>query len=149
MPSVVQEFKTGPRTYPAVEPIVGGQLVEARAGTGVGVAAAGSFVCVGVALDDASNTGTAFGVPVTAATVGGYPVLPATATPVNVAVVKGGIVAGITYAAAATFGQALICAAAGQVTPAGATPDARTVIGYCEEIAGVAAAGKGRVHFIR
>lgn len=144
MPSVVQELKQGPATYPALEAIVGGQIVEGRA-NGVGVAGAGSNTVIGVALDNATNTGTGFGTAVTPATVGGYSVLPATVVPVNVSVVISGRVTGITYAANATFGQALIAAAGGQVTPAGATPDARQVIGYCDEPAGVSAAGTGRV----
>jgi hypothetical protein len=45
------------------------------------------------------------------------------------------------YAAAATFGQRLVAAANGQVTPAGAAPDAREVIGVCYEEAGVSTVG--------
>jgi hypothetical protein len=141
MPSVVTRFQTGPRTYPAVEAITGGQRVEARVG-GVGVAAAGSLVVKGVAKDDASNTGT----PLTPATVAGHPQLAAYVIPTSVAVESNGAtVAGVTYTAAATFGQKLIAAANGQVTPAGATPDARTIIGECDEIAGVAAGGVGAI----
>lgn len=147
MPSVVQELKQGPATYPALEAIVGGQLVEGRA-NGVGVAGAGSNTVIGVALDNASNTGTSFGTAISPATVGGYSVLAATAAPVTVSVVISGRVTGVTYAANATFGQALIAAASGQVTPAGATPDARQVIGYCDEPAGVSSGATGRV-FLR
>jgi hypothetical protein len=40
----------------------------------------------------------------------------------------------VTYTLAATRGQALIVGTvAGTVSPAGATPDARTVIGYCAQ----------------
>jgi hypothetical protein len=139
MPSVVTRFQTGPRTYPAVEAITGGQLVEARVG-GVGVAAAGSLVVKGVAKDDASNTGT----PLTPTTVAGHPQLAAFVVPTSVAVESGHrTVMGVTYAAAATFGQKLIAAANGQVTPAGATPDARTIVGECDEPAGVASGATG------
>jgi hypothetical protein len=52
----------------------------------------------------------------------------------------------VTYAGAATFGQLLIAAANGQVTPAGAAPDVRTIVGRCTAPAGV---GAGAVGLIR
>jgi hypothetical protein len=77
MTGVNPRYVQGPVTYQVVETIVGGQLVEARAGGVVGVAAAASVKCIGVATKDAT------------------------------------------------------------VAPAGATPDARTVVGYCAEPNGV------------
>lgn len=140
MPSIVQKFKTGPRTYPAVEAIVGGQLCEARAtsGGGAGVAAAGSVKVLGVALDDANPTGT----PSAPTIVGGRPSLSAVVVPTDVAVAYNEIVP-VTYAANAAFGDPLVAAANGQVTPAGATPDARTIVGRCEERGGVTAGNVG------
>jgi hypothetical protein len=51
----------------------------------------------------------------------------------------------VTFAAAATEGQRLIAAANGQVTPAGAAPDARQVIGYAFEAVGLGAVGLARI----
>lgn len=138
MPSIPQTYKTGPRTYDVVEAIAGGQVVEART-NGVGVAAAGSFKGLGVALDNATPTGTAS----TPTVSGGYSTLAAVVVPKQVAVAHSGEVVPVTYVAAANFGDKLICAAAGQVTPAGATPDARTIIGTCDEQAGVSAGAVG------
>lgn len=133
MSGVTPRYQGGaPITYTVVETIVGGQLVEARTGGVVGVAAAGSLKCVGVATKDAtptvSGTGTdAFGNPTFAV-----------AYVDNLVATGGGdAVYSVTYAANAAFGDRLICAANGTVTPAGAAPDARTVIGYCAEPNGV------------
>jgi hypothetical protein len=43
----------------------------------------------------------------------------------------------VKYAAVANLGDKLIAASAGRVTPAGATPDARTIVGECTEPGGV------------
>ena len=128
MAGVFPRFTDGPRTYTVAEPVTGGQLVEARASSVVGVAAAGSLKVLGVALKDATNATPAS----TDATV------PQATCPVahDCHIV-------VTYAAAANFGDRLIAAANGQVTPAGAAPDARTVVGYCSEEAGVALGATG------
>lgn len=115
---------TGYRTsYTPVEAIVGGQVVEARAlstnkgSRACGVAGAASNLVAGVALHD---------VPATRGSIQGPQALDEHAlTVVAYAEVP------VTFAAAATRGQALIAAANGTVTPAGATPDGRQVIGYC------------------
>lgn len=136
MAGVVPKFTTGPVTYKSGEKIVGGQVVEARANGVVGVAAAGSTKVLGVATRDAipaadrpGETTDIFGNPVysdveygeyVAVGVGFYPV---------------------AYDAPAEFGQALIAAADGAVTPAAAAADAQTIIGYCAEVNGVAAPG--------
>jgi len=68
--------------------------------------------------------------------------------PTKVAVAYGGMeVDGVTYTADCAEGLALIAAANGDVSPAGATPDARTVIGWCAEPGGVVVLTKatGRV----
>lgn len=133
MAAIPQVRKTGPKSYPAAEAIVGGQLVEGRAGSVAGVAAAASVRVLGVALNDAVAT-------LVTDPVNGVLNTAPTGTRVNVA--RGEEVP-VTYAAAAAFGDPLVAAANGQVTPAGATPDARTIVGRCTELAGVAAGAVG------
>lgn len=113
--------------------ITGGQVVEkvTTSGGGVNVAGAGSTAVAGVALHDAD--------PAPSTPAGTIVVNP---VPPTVTVARGEVLP-VTYAAAATFGQKLIAAAAGTVTPAGATPDARTVIGECEEPGGVSLGAVG------
>ena len=137
MTAVTPRFAAGPVTFTVLSPVVGGQLLDGAVG-GVQPSAAASTVCVGVATSDAipsttSQTPTVPGAPV-AVNLAPYPAQVAVA-------VKG--VWPLTYAAAATFGQRLITAANGQVTPAGAAPDARSVVGICMEPAGVALGGVG------
>jgi hypothetical protein len=137
MPSVIPRFDQGPVTFTALTAVTGGQLVDAVAG-GVQPAAAGSNICVGVATTDAIPTATS-----QTPTVPGVPIaINASPIPPYVAVANSGVWP-LTYAAAATFGQRLITAANGQVTPAAATPDARQVVGICMEPAGVALNGVG------
>jgi hypothetical protein len=117
---------TGYRTgYTPVEPILGGQLVESRTlGTNAGkracgVAAAGSTLVAGVALGDIRATAASLQ---DRAVVGAEHALDVAAF---------GEVP-VTFAAAATRGQALTTAAGGQVTPVTvATQDPRTIIGFC------------------
>ena len=138
MPSVQTRFGVesgqGLRlTYSAAEAIVGGQVVERRTGVRiVGVAAAGSLIVAGVSLVD---------VPVTSAVLGGTKVSDGE----NVLVTRLAVVP-VTFAAAATVGQKLIVAANGQVTPAGAAPDARTVIGEAFEAVALGAVGLAYVY---
>lgn len=129
MSAIAQTRKTGPKSYPVAEAVTGGQLVEGRADSEVGVAAAGSVKVLGVALNDAVAT-------LVTDPVGG--VLDTAPTLTRTSVAKG-VEVPVTYAAAAAFGDKLIAAANGQVTPAGAAPDARTIVGECTELAGVAA----------
>lgn len=139
MASILPRFTDGPRTYEAVEALAGGVLVEARAGgvdnPGCGIAAAGSLKVLGVAQKDANPLG---GQPVAMAAG----VLDVTTAPREVAVISDGFVP-VKYAAAAAYGDRLIAAANGSVTPAGATPDARTIVGWCAEKGGVALGGVG------
>lgn len=140
MGTVVPKFSTGPITHEVVELVRGGQILEARAGGKVGVAAAGSFRVVGVASKDAAPAGT---ISDTSNTSSGYPALdlstglvtPYVATWENEHV-------SVVYSAAAAFGDALVAAANGQVAPAGVAPDARSIIGWCSEPDGVTAAGQ-------
>ncbi len=140
MAAVVQVTKTGPKTFTPAEPILGGQLVEARAAGRIGVAAAGSLKVLGVAVTDAQSPDAVAG---TATVVAGRSVLNAAILPVNVGVAYGGIEVPVLYAAAAAFGDKLVAAANGQVTPAGAAPDARSIVGTCTAPAGVALGAAG------
>lgn len=128
-PAIPQRRQTGPQSYPAAEPVVGGQLVEGRTtgGGSAGVAAAGSVKVLGVALNDAVVT-------LVTQPVGGVLDTAPTGTRVNVAK---NVEVPVKYAAAAAFGDKLIAASAGRVTPAGATPDARTIVGECRQVGGV------------
>jgi len=105
-----------------------GVVVERRSGTDlIGNAAAGSLVVVGVAIDD---------VPASAAYVGGKYV----GLGHEMTVFSGGFVQ-VVFAATTTEGQRLIAAANGQVTPAGASPDARTIIGHADSAVAAGAVG--------
>jgi hypothetical protein len=140
MPGVAQVTKTGPRTYtPADNEIVtGGHLVEGRAGGRIGLAAAGSLKVLGVAIADATAPEDAVYTPVV---VNGRNVLNAAPGATEVGVAYGGVETKVEYAAAAAFGDPLVAASLGRVTPAGATPDARTIVARCTDPAGVSGAG--------
>jgi hypothetical protein len=126
MTGVNPRYVQGPVTYQVVETIVGGQLVEARAGGVVGVAAAASVKCIGVATKDATPT-----VAGTGTDAYGNPTLALQYVTNTVAVGGSDSIYPVTYSANAAFGDRLVCTANGTVAPAGATPDARTVVGYC------------------
>jgi hypothetical protein len=132
MTGVNPRYVQGPVTYQVVETIVGGQLVEARAGGVVGVAAAASVKCIGVATKDATPT-----VAGTGTDAYGNPTLALQYVTNTVAVGGSDSIYPVTYSANAAFGDRLVCTANGTVAPAGATPDARTVVGYCAEPNGV------------
>lgn len=146
MSGVAVVFKQGPKTYtPADNTVVkGGDVVAA--GTAPGrcvVAGATALNVVGIALNDAIAPEDV----VTAAS-GNPPTLAAVPQPTKVAVAYGGMeVDGVTYTADCAEGLALVAAANGDVSPAGATPDARSIIGWCAEPGGVVVATKatGRV----
>lgn len=148
MPGIPQYQKTGPVTYsPASgQTVTGGQLVDAvnvaPAISTVGrvqPSAAGSLVCLGVALTDAIAPEQVNNAPTTDASTG-RPVINMFSAPTVVAVACGGAIVPVKYAANAAFGEALIAAANGTVTPAGATPDARTIVGWCRQPGGVVVA---------
>lgn len=131
MPGVVPKFVGGPITYKVKATVRGGRLVEAAAADADGgviqEAAAGSVLVLGIATKDARKA-------VAATTLDGFgnPITDVTQVTDEVAVGKGGVYP-VTYAANASFGAKLIAAANGTVTPAGATPDARTIVGECRE----------------
>ena len=141
MPGIPMVTKQGQRTYSPLQgqTIVGGQVVEATTTKGrIQKAAAGSFKTLGVAIADAvAPEDLALG----ATTDGsGRPVLSVVVPVTVVTVVSNGTEVPVTYAANANFGDLLIAAANGTVTPAGATPDARTIVGRCTEPGGVVVA---------
>jgi predicted RecA/RadA family phage recombinase len=91
-------------TVGASQAATGGLLVESMSGDRtVRTAQVGSVVCVGVAVHDA-----AAGFPVTVASEGVW---------------------FLTASGAISAGNRVVCAASGQVSQAGATPDARTIVG--------------------
>lgn len=127
-------LQLGPDTVTVNVAVVGGQLVEpdTTAPGKVKPCTAGSTQCLGVALEDGS--------PTSAQTALNY----ATARP-EIAVAYSPVDCRVIYTAAANFGDVLIAAATGQVTPAGAAPDARTIVGRCTEPLGVGAGAVGRI----
>lgn len=112
-------YTSGPQTYTAVEAVARGQVVEGRDGgipTGgswgpVGVAGAGSDRVVGVALKRAAPSGT---YDPTAQPLDVYNIVGA---PPEVAVAVAPASVAVTFAAAASFGQQVMAAASGKVTP--------------------------------
>lgn len=132
MTGIVPKFQRGPVTYEVVEQIIGGQLVEARTASKVGVAAAASTKVLGVATTDATPT------PASSTTDAfGNQVIPMVNVDKYTAVGGGGAIYPVTYSANAAFGDPLVATANGTVAPAGATPDARTLVGQCREPGGV------------
>jgi hypothetical protein len=146
MPAIPQVTQTGPRTYsPGLGiTVLAGQLVEAFAdgvrGGRIRPAGAGSARVLGVALQDAIapedlvTSGT---------TVNGRHVLNMNVLPQNTAVAYDGVETTVTYSAAAAFGDRLVATANGQVAPAIATSDPRTIVGICTAPAGMTAPGVG------
>lgn len=143
MSGIAQVTQGGPKTFiPADnEVIVGGRLVEARAGGRIGIAAAGSVVVLGAALHDAVAPEDF--PPANGTDPLGRPVVSAVKISTTVSVAYAGAEVKLEYSAAATFGQKLVCTGSGKVGPAAATPDARTIVGTCTEPAGVAANATG------
>lgn len=145
MPGVLPYLKEGPDTREVVASVTGGQLVETDGAGMIRPAAAGSITWLGVAANDAEPAGSGTALDF------GHP-RPEVA-------VYYGVDIDVTYAAAATEGQLLIAAAAGQVTPVpaaalsatfsdteaeGAINDTRAILGKCTEPGGVSATATGR-----
>lgn len=141
--SVTQVTKTGPRTYVPASgtTVTGGTFVEGRAAGRIGTAAAGSLKWLGVALGDAQSPEARDTATVPAAGLNGRPVINFGQWPTNTAVAYSGAEVPVVYSAVAAFGESLVITANGQVAPAGATPDARTICGKCTEPAGVTVVG--------
>ncbi len=120
-------------SYTAAEALTGGQLVERRTGNRlVGVAGAASNRVCGVAE---------FDVPAVRATAQGPQVGDG-----NEAGVTRMCVVPVTFTGAAAAGDKLVAGAAGAVTPAGATPDARQVVGEAFEDVGGAGTGLALIY---
>ncbi|WFN94164.1 hypothetical protein [Gordonia sihwensis] len=147
MSGIAQVTKGGPKTFTPAEGevITGGQVVEARDGGRIGVAGAGSVTVLGVALTDALSPEGFPGENSTDAL--GRPVVSAVAVPTNVAVAYGATEVKVTYAEAAKFGDKLVAAANGAVTPAAyeGGVDARAIVGTCTEPGGVASGSVGLI----
>lgn len=140
MSAVAMREMTGPQSYVPAEQILGGQVVEARGSSRVGVAAAGSVAVLGIAVTDGINPEAFVSTPAGS----NPPVLNAAQLPNHVTVARSGIeVYGVTYAAAAAFGARLKAAANGQVTPMASTDDPRMLCAICVEPAGVALGATG------
>lgn len=137
MPSIPIRTKGGPQSYDVAETITGGQFVEGRANSQVGVAAAGSLKALGVSLNDAVTAAS-----INTGVVGG--VLDAAPKPTRAVVAKTGDEVPVTYAANANFGDRLKCAANGAVTPfvTGTDTDPRLIVAICTEPGGVVVATK-------
>lgn len=129
MSAITVIFEKGPRTYTVTEAVAGGQLVEGRTSSAVGVAGAGSTTVLGVALKDATNA--------TPSATDAYPLNATVPVARDVEVY-------MTYAANCAFGKAVKAAASGQVTPwVSGTDAADLIVGRCREVAGVTNGNKG------
>ncbi len=122
--------------------VAAGQGVEVTPGTGTGGVpgkvrpwSAGSTTRVGIAQ--------IAGVP-----EGGNAVNNLAPLPRHISVQRAPVGTRMQYAAAAGWRDPLIAAANGQVTPAGGSPDPLTIVGYCDEPAGVSSGATGRVHLV-
>lgn len=141
MSAAVQVTQSGPKTFTPTEVILGGKLVEGRDNGRIGIAAAGSFRVLGVAITDGQSPETAQG-GTTYDSIG-RPVINAMPIPTNVSVAYAGTEVKVEYSAAAKLGEKLVATGAGKVGPAGVTPDARSIVGTCTQPAGVAANAVG------
>lgn len=144
MSAVLPHYKQGPANYQVSTLIFGGQIVDPTTQTAgttdltVKPAGAASANWLGVAAGDANVIATQTG----AANTYGQPQIDISVLTDYTAVYYGGVDIWVWYsnAAAVAPGQAIICAAGGAVTVAGATPDARTVVGRCTHPGGVTVA---------
>lgn len=138
MVAVSVRKQMGPETYFVSTAVTGGTVVEWDTTTPAKVRPAGaaSTTFVGIALDDANPAGTDPSTPLNFAYARPW-----------VAVAKAPLETYAVYAAAATFGTLLVCAANGQVTPIGAAAlaDARSIVGWCSDPNGVGSGVLGRV----
>lgn len=146
MTTVIPKFGPGPVTYDVAEAIKGGQVVEARAGGKIGVAAAGSTTVLGVASRDAAPTHTPYstnpqGFPNTDTSTGQV-------TP-YVAVHEEGHLP-VTFAGAVGFGKAVKAAANGQVALwVSGTDAADLIIGTNRTRTATGITGAGQSGFIK
>ena len=140
MAGVHHKFLNGPITYTVVETIRGGQGVEGRTGSVVGVSGANSLKFLGIATRDAipSSVDTVNGT-----TPSGFAFVDTSGAEATDAIAYEGCWS-VTYTAACAFGQGVKCAAAGAFAPwVDGTDTAGTRVGQSREPGGVAAAGPG------
>ena len=146
MSASLPHYKMGPANYQVSTLIYGGQVVEAtNPGTTTDLtvkpsATASSSIVLGVAGNDANVLTAQTGAPNSY----GQPLIDISVLTDYVSVYSGGYDIWVWYSGAAQPGQRLIAAGTvsgqnGTVTAAGATPDARTLIGVCTHPGGVAA----------
>lgn len=145
MTSVTPLFEHGPITYTVSAAVDGGQLVAPDTTTGnegkVKPAGASSTSVLGVAITPAQpNTDGATGT-----TTYGAPVVDASWPDNDVAVAYRGVFK-LTAAANCSFGDLLVAAADGQVTPyTSGTTTYDAVVGRCVDPAGIASGARGKV----
>jgi hypothetical protein len=138
MTGIIPKFERGPVTYEVSAVVRAGRIVEPDGVTGkVKEAAAASVTALGVATTDAQPTPTA-----NTTDAFGNQVISMVAVDQYTAVGGSDAIYPVEYSANAAFGQMLVVTAAGTVAPAGATPDARTIVGQCREPGGVVFATK-------
>lgn len=138
MGGIIPKFESGPVTYEVNAVVRGGRLVEPDAATGkVKECAAGSFKVLGVATTDALPTPAA-----NSTDQFGNQIIVMEPIDQYTAVGGNGRIYPVTYSANAAFGDKLVATAAGTVAPAGAAPDARSIVGECREPGGVVVATK-------
>lgn len=138
MPNVTQYRQGGPATWEVAEAVTGGLFVEGRSGSKIGVAAAASTKALGVALADAAPKGADYTTPTQPGGAGTqWNLNSGRLLPTHVAVAYAGTEVKAKFSANAAFGEALVITAGGTVAPAGATPDARTIVARCTEPGGV------------
>ncbi len=137
MTGIIPKFERGPVTYEVSAVVRAGRLVEPSTGGKVAEAAAGSVTCLGVATTDAQPTPTA-----NTTDAFGNQVITMVAVDQYTAIGGSDAIYPVEYSANCAFGQMLVVTAAGTVGPAGATPDARTIVGQCREPGGVVFATK-------
>jgi hypothetical protein len=134
----------GPETHLVSTNLVGGTFVEVDGVTGkVKPAGAGSVVCLGIALGDAAATA---GMQAVTQDAWGRNYGGGLNPPNEVAVAyRGSWWLKNTSGGTLAYGVRLITGAAGSFAAAGATPDARTVVGIVIEPGGIANNAEGRV----
>lgn len=148
MSASLPHYKMGPANYQVSTLVYGGQLVENTTLTAPTtdltvrpVQTAASATVLGVAGADANVLTAQTGSPNSY----GQPLIDISVLTDFVPVYFGGVDTWVWYGAAVNPGQRLLSLAVtngqnGTVGPAGATPDARTVVGICTHPGGVAAA---------
>jgi hypothetical protein len=136
MSGAVPVYTTSDKTYEVNAAVTGGQLVMPDTGGKIKPATTGTVLCLGVAKKDAIPTGT------NQNPTGSIQLSP---TSQYTAVGTSGVWR-LTAQGAINFGDAVIVGSvAGTVAAAGATPDARTLVGKCVEPLGIVNGAVGEI----